>query len=68
MSAYIEDLFQYLDRFETRAAEFDTEAFLQTYSGVYALFGVLREQRDKAFETDSFFLERIHLHIREYGK
>ncbi len=64
MSAYIEDLFQYLDRFETRAAEFDTEAFLQTYSGVYALFGVLREQRDKAFETDSFFLERIqHINL-----
>jgi len=59
MKTYIEDLFVYLDRFETKATEFDTEAFLQTYSGISTVFEALREQRDKAVEIDQFFLAKI---------
>jgi len=56
---YIEDLFKYLDTFESRYGEFDTEAFLQTYNGIYAVFQALRQQRDKAVEVDHYFLSKI---------
>ncbi|MBD3258803.1 hypothetical protein GF377_10245, partial [candidate division GN15 bacterium] len=58
MNTYIEDLFAYLDKFEAGAG-FDTEAFLQTYNGVYTVFGALRDDRQKAIELDQFFVERI---------
>ncbi len=56
---YIEDLFRYLDTFETRYAEFDTEAFLQTYNGLYALFSTLSQQREHAIGIDRFFVEKV---------
>ncbi len=59
MNAYIKDLFAYLSRFEDRPGEFDTEAFLQTYQGVYAVFQALRKEREKAVETDHFFISQI---------
>ncbi len=59
MNAYVEDLFSYLERFETRPDEFDTEAFLQTYNGVYTVFEALTKQRDKAIELDHFFVDKI---------
>ncbi len=59
ISAYIENLFTYLDRFEDRPAEIDTEAFVQTYSGIYAVFQALRKERDRATEIDQFFLSKI---------
>ena len=59
IKTYIEDLFKYIDAFENRAADFDTEAFLQTYNGIYAVFQAMREDRDKAIGVDQFFLEWI---------
>lgn len=59
IKTYIEDLFRYLDTFESRYAEFETEAFLQTYNGIYAVFQTLRRQRDDALDVDQFFLKRI---------
>lgn len=58
MNTYIEDLFSYLNKFEARTG-FDAEAFLQTYNGVYTVFGAMREDRTKAIELDQFFVERI---------
>lgn len=59
IKSYIEDLFKYLDTFENNYAEFETEAFLQTYNGIYAVFQALRQQRDKAVEIDRYFLDKI---------
>jgi hypothetical protein len=59
IKTYIEDFFRYLDAFEKRPSQFETEAFLQTYNGIYAVFQALREQRDQAIEVDQYFLERI---------
>ncbi len=59
IKTYIEDLFKYIDAFEKRPAQFETEAFLQTYNGIYTVFQALREQRDQAVEVDQYFLDRI---------
>lgn len=59
IKSYIEDLFRYLDIYETRYAEFKTEAFFQTYNGIYAVFQALRKQRDKAIDVDQYFLDKI---------
>ena len=59
IKTYINDLFRYLDTFEGRPAEFETEAFLQTYNGIYAVFQALRQQRADAIEVDQYFLGRI---------
>ncbi len=59
MESYITELFRYLETYENNYAKFDTEAFLQTYNGIYAVFQALREQRDKAVQVDQFFLEKI---------
>ena len=59
IKTYIEDLFKYLETFEKNYAAFETEAFIQTYNGIYAVFQALRKQRDQAIEVDHFFLERI---------
>lgn len=57
--AYIQDLFKYIESFEKGAAGFETEAFLQTYNGIYAVFQALREQRDKAVKVDEYFYDWI---------
>jgi hypothetical protein len=59
IKSYIDDLFKYLDTFENKYSEFETEAFLQTYNGIYAVFQALRQQRDEAIEVDQYFLARI---------
>ncbi|MCK5125864.1 MAG: hypothetical protein KAR42_06380 [candidate division Zixibacteria bacterium] len=59
IKTYIDDLFRYLDTFENKSTEFETEAFLQTYNGIYAVFQAFRKQRDKAIEVDQYFLQRI---------
>ena len=59
INSYIENLFAYLDRFEKNPADLDTEAFLQTYNGIYAVFQTLRKERDRAVEIDQFFLGKI---------
>jgi len=59
IKSYIDDLFRYLDTFENRYAEFETEAYLQTYNGIYAVFQAMRQQRDEAVEIDRYFLEKI---------
>jgi hypothetical protein len=59
MKTYIQDLFRYLDTYENDYARFETEAFLQTYSGIKAVFHALRQQRDEAVAIDLFFLEKI---------
>ncbi|MBU0983102.1 MAG: hypothetical protein KKA42_04480 [candidate division Zixibacteria bacterium] len=56
---YIQDLFGYLDRYETASAQFETEAFLQTYNGIIAVLHSLRDQRNDAMAVDHFLLERI---------
>ncbi len=56
---YINDLFAYLETYETKYAQFETEAFLQTYNGIYAVFGTLRHQKEKAVEVDSLLFEKI---------
>ncbi len=59
ISSYIENLFTYFERFESNASQFDTEAFLQTYNGIYAVFQALRKERDRAVEIDQYFLTKI---------
>lgn len=59
IKTYIEKLFSYLDTYESRYAEFETEAFLQTYNGIIAVFQALRQQRNDALDVDQFFLSRI---------
>jgi len=59
MKEYVEDLFKYIDIFEKNYSSFKTEAFFQTYNGIYTVFQTLREQRDKAVELDYYFLDRI---------
>jgi hypothetical protein len=59
VKSYVEDLFRYLENFESNPQQFATEAFLQTYSGIGAVFQALRRQRDQAVELDQFLLEKI---------
>ena len=59
IKTYIEDLFKYLETFEKNYGAFETEAFIQTYNGIYAVFQALRKQRQEAIGVDQFFLERI---------
>jgi len=59
IESYIDDLFNYLDIYKNRFSEFKTEAFLQTYNGVSAVFSALRQQRDKAVDVDMYFLSKI---------
>jgi hypothetical protein len=56
---YVEDIFRYLESFEQSPQQFATEAFLQTYNGIGAVFQALRQQRDQAVELDQFLLEKI---------
>lgn len=59
IESYIDDLFNYLDIYKNRQSEFKTEAFLQTYNGVSAVFNTLRQQRDEAVQIDLYFLDKI---------
>ena len=59
VKSYVDDLFRYLDTYESSYVQFETEAFLQTYNGIYAVFQALHEQRDKAVALDEFFLDKI---------
>ena len=59
VKSYVEDLFRYLESFESNPQQFATEAFLQTYSGIGAVFQALRQQRNQAVELDQFLLEKI---------
>lgn len=56
---YIEDLFKYITVYEESYGQFETEAFFQTYNGIYTVFQTLREQRDKAVEVDYYFLDKV---------
>ena len=56
---YVQDLFNYLDTYENVYAQFETEAFLQTYNGIIAVLHPLRQQRDEAIAVDQYLLERI---------
>lgn len=55
----IDGLFRYLDCYEKKYSEFKTEAFLQTYNGLRAVFKALREERNQAVEVDYTFLDAI---------
>jgi hypothetical protein len=59
VKSYVDDLFRYLNTYEASYSQFETEAFLQTYNGIKAVFQALRKQRDKAVEVDRYFLEMI---------
>ncbi len=59
IESYIDDLFDYFGQYETRYSEFQSQAFFQTYNGIYAVFQALQKQRDKAVEVDQYFLEKI---------
>ncbi len=59
IKSYIDELFVYLDTFESNYAGFETQAFLQTYNGIYAVFQAMRQQRDKAVDVDRYFLGKI---------
>jgi len=61
INAYVDDLFSYFERFETNPSQFDTEAFLQTYNGIYAVFQTLRRERERAVAIDQYFLSKIKL-------
>jgi hypothetical protein len=56
---YIQNLFDYLDKYESSTSQFETEAFLQTYNGILAVFNSLRQQRSEAVAVDEYFLDRI---------
>ncbi len=59
MKSYVDDLFRYLATYETNYAAFETEAFLQTYHGIIAVFQESRHQRDKAIQLDELFVEQV---------
>lgn len=59
IKTYIDNLFGYLDTYENTYAQFETEAFLQTYNGIIAVFQALRQQRNEAVEVDQYFLSKI---------
>jgi len=59
IKSYIVELFRYLECYESNYAEFKTEAFLQTYNGLRAVFKALREERNQAVEVDYAFLDAI---------
>lgn len=59
MKNYVEDLFKYINAYETKYSSFKTEAFFQTYNGVYTVFQPLRQQRNQAVELDYFLLDRV---------
>ncbi len=59
ITSYIEDLFKYINGYESDYASFETEAFFQTYNGIGAVFQALREQREEAVQVDRVFLEKI---------
>ncbi|MEA2030100.1 MAG: hypothetical protein U9N55_00695 [candidate division Zixibacteria bacterium] len=61
VKSYIDELFRYLNSYETKYSEFQTEAFLQTYNGIRAVFKALREERNQAVEIDYAFLDAIRL-------
>ncbi|HWR83012.1 MAG TPA: hypothetical protein VN285_06900 [Candidatus Deferrimicrobium sp.] len=58
---HVDDLFRYLDTYEKSYGQFETEAFLQTYHGICAVFQALRQQRDKAVSVDEYLLDKIKL-------
>jgi hypothetical protein len=59
IESYIEDLFKYFNLYETKYSDFQSEAFFQTYNGIYAVFQALQQQRDKAVDVDQYFLEKL---------
>jgi hypothetical protein len=59
ITTYLDDLFRYMDVYETRYPEFQNEAFFQTYNGIYAVFQALRQQRNEAVAVDQIFLKKI---------
>ena len=59
VKSYVDDLFKYLETYEGNYAQFETEAFLQTYNGICAVFQALRRQRDKAVALDEHLLNKI---------
>jgi hypothetical protein len=59
ITSYIEDLFKYINGYESDYSSFEAEGFFQTYNGIGAVFQALREQREKAVEVDRVFLEKI---------
>lgn len=61
IKTYIDDLFRYLDTYETNYSQFETEAFMQTYNGIRTVFQALRKQRDQAVEVDYLFLDAVKL-------
>jgi len=59
LKQHIESLFRYLNSYEKDYGSFETEAFIQTYNGITAVFKTLRSHRDDAVETDYAFLDFI---------
>jgi len=60
VKSYVDDLFRYLSIYESDYGKFETEAFLQTYNGIIAVFHALRQQRDQAIEVDQYFLDIVN--------
>jgi hypothetical protein len=61
MKSYIDDLFKYIETYEKDYARFETEAFIQTYTGIVTVFQTLRTDRNQAVEADYYFLDKIKL-------
>lgn len=59
IKTYIDELFAYIDTYESQYSSFETQAFLQTYNGTIAVFQALRQQRQEAVEVDQYFLDKI---------
>jgi hypothetical protein len=55
----IDTLFRYVAEFEGRSPQFQTEAFMQTYHGIRAVFKSLVQDRNQAVETDYIFLDHV---------
>ena len=56
---YIQDLFNYLEKYENAYGRFETEAFLQTYNGIITVLNSLRQQRQEAVAVDEHLLDKI---------
>ena len=59
MKSYIDDLFKYIESYESNYPKFETDGFLQTYSGIVTVFQTLRQDRNQAVEVDYYLLDKI---------
>ncbi len=59
IQAYVDDLFRYIETYESNYQGFEVDGFLQTYNGIGTVFQASRQQRDKAIELDNLLSDKV---------